>query len=281
MEALKTILPRINGLAPSSNLFDPNERERKRAEDYNAMDGGEDKVTGYNCTICKNKETVARVEEYNGSLIQIYRDCECKKTRNTIRRLQRSGLKNIIKDYTFAKYEATEEWQQKIKAEAVAYAADPVGWFFIGGQSGSGKTHICTAICRKFILEGREVVYMLWRDEIGPLKGVANDADRQAELISKYKTAEVLYIDDLFKTGKGADKTAQRPTSADINVAFEILNYRGINKLPTVISSESTITDLLDIDEATAGRIVEYSRNPFSLKPDRKRNYRMRKAAEI
>ena len=281
MEQIKTILPQINGSAHSYNSFDPGELERKKAELYNAEDGGVDETTGYNCPICKNKELIMEAVNYNGLWRPATRDCKCKKTRSTIRRLQRSGLKNIIKDYTFDKYEATEEWQQQIKAAAVEYAKNPGGWFFIGGQSGSGKTHICTAICREFILGGREVVYMLWRDEIGPLKGVSNDAEKQAELISKYKSAEVLYIDDLFKTGKGADKTVQRPTSADINVAFEILNYRGINKLPTIISSESTITDLLDIDEATAGRIVEFCREPFSLKPDRRRNYRMRKVVAL
>lgn len=45
-------------------------------------------------------------------------------------------------------------------------------------------------------------------------------------------------------------------------IAFEILNFRYTNdELITVISSEKTIKDLLKIDEATAGRIVEKTRS--------------------
>lgn len=282
MEALKTILPKINGQAMSSNTGEPGALEKMKAEQYNAMDGGKDEATGYDCPICKNKELIMQAVEYDGMWRPAFRDCKCKKTRSTIRRLQRSGLQNVIKDYTFSKFDATEDWQKQIAAAAVAYSKEPCGWFFAGGQSGAGKTHICTAICRELILGGREVIYMLWRDEIDQIKGVANDPDRRTETVNKYKTAEVLYIDDLFKTGKNADRTMQRPTSADINVAFEILNYRGINKLPTILSSESTIGQLMDIDEAVAGRIVEHAAvNVFNIKADRRRNYRMRKAVEI
>ena len=59
------------------------------------------------------------------------------------------------------------------------------------------------------------------------------------------------------------------------------MNFRYNAKLPTILSSECTISALLEIDEAVAGRIVEAAAHTFSLKPDRSRNYRLRKAVEL
>lgn len=262
-------------------FLDPVAFARKKAERYNKLAGNLNEEDGYDCPLCHNKGQLQCVAEENGVPLTWIRPCKCAKTRATIRRMRRSGLKDIIRDYTFEKFQADEPWQQTIKTAAQAYAEARKGWFFIGGQSGSGKTHICTAICREALLRGQEVRYMLWRDEIIRIKSVANLAEEYAAVIGPYKNAEILYIDDLFKTGKAPDGHEQRPTSADVNAAFEILNFRYNAKLPTVLSSECTISDLLEIDEAVAGRIVEAAVNAFSLKPDRSRNYRLRKAVEL
>lgn len=248
---------------------------------YNRLAGDLNKDDGYDCPICLNKGQLQYVVDENGIPQTWTRPCKCASTRATIRRMRRSGLKDIIRDYTFEKFQATEPWQQTIKATAQEYAKNLQGWFFIGGQSGSGKTHICTAICREALLRGQEVRYMLWRDEITRIKSVANLADEYEAAIGPYKGAEILYIDDLFKTGRSPDGHEQRPTSADVNAAFEILNFRYNSKLPTIISSECTISDLLEIDEAVAGRIVEVAVKAISLKADRSRNYRLRKAVEL
>lgn len=259
----------------------PEERERLHAENFNASPGNLHELDGYNCDKCHNKGLIMRAYEHNGIWSTICSDCECKKIRTTIRRMQKSGLKNIISDYTFAKFTASEPWQQKLKDAAIAYADNPSGWFFIGGQSGAGKTHLCTAICRQFLLNCKAVKYMLWRDDVVRLKGCVNDGDEYAALMDEYKRCEVLYIDDLFKTGKGADGQRQQPTGADINIAFEILNYRYNNPaLLTVISSECTVDDIINIDEATGGRIFEKA-EAYSLKPDKAKNYRLKGVVEL
>ena len=153
------------------------------------------------------------------------------------------------------------------------------GRIFITGNS--GKTHLCTAICREFLLSGKKVIYMLWRDEVVRLKAIVNDADEYRELIDKYKTADVLYIDDMFKTGKAPDGSNLKITGGDVNVAFEIINYRYNNpSLLTIISSELSEDDLLEIDEATGGRIYERSK-AFTIGKSRDRNYRIKKAVTL
>lgn len=283
MERLQEIMQKINCMGLTCKEMTEEEWETKKADDFNSSSGTLNEEDGYNCQKCHNKGWIMRpVQLESGHWSTASRHCKCMKIRLTIKRMQKSGLKNIIKDYTFDKFHADDDWQMTIKHAAVDYAKNPDGWFFIGGQSGSGKTHICTAICREFLLAGREVKYMLWRDDVSRIKNVANDAEQREALMDQFKKVEILYIDDLFKTGRGNDGLKQRPTVADVNAAFEILNFRYNNpKLLTIISSECTINDIIDIDEATGGRIFEKAKSAFSLKPDKSRNYRLKGVVEL
>lgn len=283
MEQLQAVLKRLN-MARGCNVQPrrtPEEIEQARADNFNRSPGDLNEVDGYDCQVCHNKGVIMLVVAPSGRWSTATKDCKCMKTRKTIRQMQRSGLKNVIRDLTFSKFEVTEPWQKTLKQAAMDYATNPAGWFYIGGQSGIGKSHLCTAICREFLLAGREVKYMLWRDEVTRLKALVTDGDEYHKLMDTYKRVEVLYIDDLFKTGRDKDNNPQRPTAADINAAFEIINARSLDsKLLTIISSECTTNDLLDIDEATGGRICEKAQ-VFSIAPDRTKNYRLRKVTEL
>lgn len=282
MESVNKVLQNINNTAFTSEPLTHEQREKNNAETFNTATGSLHEQDGYNCDICHNKGLIMRAYQTNsGYWSTSCRDCKCMDVRRSIRKMERSGLKNIIRDYTFGKYDATEAWQQTLKDAAKTYAKEPTGWFFLGGQSGAGKTHLCTAICRELLLGGTSVKYMLWRDDVVKLKSCVNEPELYSDMMHEYKTVPVLYIDDLFKTGKGSDGAKQRPTAADINIAFEILNYRYNDPaLHTVISSECTIDDILDIDEATGGRIFERAK-AFSLKPDKSKNYRLKGVTEL
>lgn len=191
-------------------------------------------------------------------------------------RMKRSGLQDVIRDCTFDKWETPEVWQKNLKAVAMDYAKSPKGWFFIGGQPGSGKTRLCSTICRELLLNGKELVYMQWREDTRKLKAQTKEPEQQQKRLDELKNAEVLYIDDLFKCGKNQDGSPQRPTSADINLAFEILNFR-YNKPDslTIISSELSPTELLEVDEATGSRIFDRSK-PYEIEKDKAKNYRIK-----
>lgn len=282
MEGINRILQKIQTMEYISEPLTQEQREKRNAETFNASSGSLNEQDEYNCAICHNKGLIMKAyQQESGLWSTACRECKCMDVRRSIKKMNRSGLKNIIRDYTFSKFAVVDPWQQTLKEAAEAYAQNPEGWFFIGGQSGAGKTHLCTAICREFLLAGTSVKYMLWRDDIVKLKNALGEPAQYDALMTEYKTVEVLYIDDLFKTGKGADGAKQRPTSADINIAFEILNFRYNNpKLLTIISSECTINDILDIDEATGGRIFEKAK-AFSLKPDKAKNYRLKGVTEL
>lgn len=281
MERIQELLGQY--MEQSSEPLSDEEWEKFRVDSFNESEGNLHEEDGHNCNVCRNKGLIMRaVQQDNGIWNSVSRECKCMSVRRTINRMKRSGLKNIIKDYTFDKFDAVDDWQKVIKDAALNYAKEPEGWFFIGGQSGAGKTHICTAICREFLLGGKSVKYMLWRDDVVKLKNAVTDHEEYSRLMEQYKKIDVLYIDDLFKTGKTQDGQKQIPTPADVNAAFEILNYRYNDPaLLTIISSECTINDILDIDEAVGGRIFERAKRPFSINGDKRKNYRLRGTVEL
>lgn len=157
------------------------------------------------------------------------------------------------------------------------------GRIFITGNS--GKTHLCTACAVHYIKAGYDVKYMLWLDESTKIKTLVTDNQEYYKAMKELKEAEVLYIDDLFKLGKDESGNAKAPTAADIKIAFEILNYRYNNPdLITIISTERSLQELCDIDEAVGGRIAERTKKGnycMIIKKDLKRNYRLKDIQEF
>ena len=246
------------------------ERVQRETDCLNAIQG---KLEGLNCTKCNNKGIVY----VRDGLYIASEECSCMKIRREKQRIEQSGLAPLMSRYTFDNYETTEQWQQTIKTGAKQFIHEhDQKWFFIGGQPGLGKTHICTAIVSEFLKQGIESRYVIWKEEAGKLKNIILD-DSYAVQMRKLQRVPVLYIDDFFKTAKDDSGQRRLPTPGDINVAFELLNYRYNNNCITIISSERTTGELLDCDEAVGSRIYERSKDYcFNFSPDRKKNYRLK-----
>lgn len=116
------------------------------------------------------------------------------------------------------------------------------------GQVGSGKSHLTIALAINFLKRKIDVMYMPYRDVITKIKQNMIDEEYYRRSISKYQTCEILLIDDLFK-GK--------VNESDINIIFEIINYRYLNFMPVIVSSEFSVDKLLDFDEGVGSRIYE------------------------
>lgn len=261
-----------HGAAPE----EPVSYEQFRCDFANNNPGNLNEYDGHNCEICKNKGIIyfVKKDDLTGWEQMTARECKCMATRRTLRRAKKSGLGNILTDFTFPKYETPEEWQQQIKSKAQMFCKDDTAkWFYIGGQSGAGKSHICTAIAGYYIKQGKDCRYMLWRDDAVKLKALVSDYEQYQKHISEFKEIDVLYIDDFLKTQRGTE-----PTQADINLAFELLNYRLMDSEKiTIISSEFTIVQALAFDEATIGRIYQQAGiYKISVDKDIKKNYRLR-----
>lgn len=224
----------------------------------NKIKGHLNEQDGIDCPLCNNKGHYFKHDTYYM--------CDCLKRRVAIQKIKSSGL-DLTK--TFDNYNTTYDWQIRIKNDALAYAKNPIGWFFIGGQSGSGKTHICNAICIE-LMKTRNIKYLTWRLGSQRLKMQMKEED-YFEKLDDILNAEYLYIDDLFKGGI---------TDADLSLAWTILDWRASHRLPTIISSEKTSDEIWNKDQSLGGRIEEmcdYGKwYPFNLVGEDK-NQRRRK----
>ena len=252
MESLKEVLGKCN-TESSSNLSEE-EMCRRRCESNNKIQGT---LEGYNCTECNNNGFTYEprfIEGYGWQETAVV--CNCMKIRNVLKRLKKSGLEDAIHK-KFDTYVTDTEWRVQLKGMVLNWLKQEGSWLYIGGATGSGKTHLCVAAMLKLLKQGKEVYYMLWRKDAPKLKSVVNDVDAYEKMMSELMNVDVLYIDDLFKTGRTETGASQKPTVADINLAFEIINHRYVTNKVTVITSECVMSELIDIDQALAGRIVE------------------------
>jgi DNA replication protein DnaC len=234
--------------------------------------------TDYKCPKCLDSGWLDFID-VNGN--RFAKKCECRIAREAEERLQASGLADAVAVQTFDAFRTDTPVQERTKRDAQQYIvdlfdnADPQRkpWLYVGGNPGSGKTHICTAVCGEVLKRNVAVRYMQWLNESRRLKRLVNDEDFE-DYVSDYVNVSLLYIDDLLK-----QKYVPRPefSEADIKIAFTILNARYVRNKPTVISSEWNLIDqLLPADEGVFSRVYERCKGYIvNVGRDQRNNYRM------
>lgn len=264
MEQIQEILNMTNIYATASQLSE-REFEQRKCDRLNAQ--RKEPREGYECKLCGNKEGLYRIDETGH---QSFTYCKCKTTRDNIRRLRKSGLQDVITKYALNKFIAAEDWQKNMLDKANEFLKNPDcgSWFFVSGQPGCGKTHICTGIVRELLYAGKDVRYLEWRGWVESLRAKMGKYDYE-DFLNEYTHAEVLYIDDLFKD-------SNQPTKYEQQLAYMLINERYISpKLITIISCEYSPASLIKIDEAMGSRIWEMSKKfGLYIEPDKTKNYR-------
>lgn len=147
------------------------------------------------------------------------------------------------------------------------------------GQPGSGKTHLLTAISNNLINKLQvSVLYFPYVEGFNDLK---DDFDQLESKLERMKNVDVLFIDDLFKpvtvqTNSGRIKKP-RATEWQLEQMYAVINYRYLNHKPILVSSELTVDEIVDIDEALGTRIYQMCQEFIVLiKGDRKQlNHRL------
>ncbi|WP_102274932.1 ATP-binding protein [Cytobacillus massiliigabonensis] len=119
------------------------------------------------------------------------------------------------------------------------------------GQPGAGKTHLLTAISNNLI--NRLNVPVLYFPYVEGFNDLKDDFDRLEEKLERMKNVDVLFIDDLFKPVKGKP----RATEWQVEQTYAVINYRYLNHKPILVSSELTVDELVDVDEALGTRIYQ------------------------
>ena len=270
---METILEQLNQILKTHGVEDLSAEqihaiEQRKVDDYNATPG-QDSLTAdgkrhlfdsvYDCPVCKNKGLVAFLDKNGKAAVH---DCDCRVIRSSRISAVRSGLGNLL-DKRVNNFQAADSWQTQLKEKAISFIENfrkqeggqslPKGFVMLG-QSGCGKTHLCAAICNFFIEQGKRGRYMSWSKDSDTLKimRVENPTIYRTRM-DEFCTAQVLYIDDLFKA-----KSLQGISERDVTLAFEILNHRlNLPDSVTIVSSEWLADELRKIDTAVAGRLLE------------------------
>lgn len=185
-----------------------------------------------------------------------------------------SGINTDNIDKSFSNFDEWSSKSKEIKSKAIEYyksfntlKADRRNSILLCGNPGSGKTHIALALANNFLKKNIRVVYMPYRDIVTKLKQNMIDEEYYKKTLNKYQTCEVLLLDDLYK-GK--------VNETDVNIMFELINYRYLNYLPLIVSTEFTVEKLLSFDEAIGSRIYEMSKNFLVEIEGSEHNYRLR-----
>ena len=170
---------------PGEGKAKKRDTEEEMCELFNRREGDLNKYDGYDCKECKNRGSFMRLTE-NGNPVNY--PCKCMNARKMLKNLKKSGLSTNLKKFSFDSFIAEENWQENLKNSAIDFVKNEnPGWFFVGGQSGCGKTHICTAITACFLRKGKTAHYMLWRDEIAKIKSVVTDFLEYKKLVDELK----------------------------------------------------------------------------------------------
>ena len=256
------IPPEVMGMSNKQRL-------EELAKSYNEKKGS---LKFFDCPKCNNKGyiQIVKFSEFYNDYTDFMIECECMIKRKTMAKAQKSGLGDYLTK-RFDDYIASDEWQANIKAKAIDYCrSDNKQWFITLGQSGAGKTLISTIIANYLLLKkDKTVIYITWTDFISKLKRdiMGDNSNEVSNYLDDIKQVEVLYIDELLK----------KYNDTDLKYIIEIINYRYTNNLTTIISSERTIDELLEIDEATFGRVIEKAEKYIiNIPKDKKKNYRLK-----
>lgn len=226
-------------------------------------------MTDFKCPKCKGAGVIVYVEDG----VDYAKPCECVAVRNSQIMIAKSGLAKDFESKSFDNFNPCGKSQlADAKKTAVKFTKkiisgeDNCPWMMLCGQVGAGKTHLGTACCSTLMNNGFAVVYMPFRESMTFLKTKLLDSDVYGKEIEKYKTTPVLYIDDFLK-GK--------TTESDVNILFEILNYRYQNDKTVILSTEKNLNELIRFDEAIASRLIQKSRGYIVELKGKELNYRL------
>lgn len=220
----------------------------------------------YDCSRCKDTGYI----QIDNKTVRI---CPCREQKRIEKLFESSQItpafrQKTLENYTTDKTPISKDMLQCGKLYLENYQTG--AWLVLLGEPGSGKSHISLAVGNELIKQGVPTLYFQHVEGMKELVNLIREDKSVTDKINAMKQVDFLIWDDLFKpTGDKLPKPFQ------IETAFEVLNYRYLNLLPTAINSERTAKELLEIDKAIGSRIIERGKGFTVTAKGIENNYRL------
>jgi DNA replication protein DnaC len=130
------------------------------------------------------------------------------------------------------------------------YAEHPANWLLLRGGYGVGKTHLAAAVANKVVHSGMRVLFVVTSDLLDHLRATYQPGSPVTydQRFNEVRRAWLLVLDDLGM--QNATPWAQEKL-------FQILNYRYVGGLPTIITVSNS--DWERLDERLQSRLTDAS----------------------
>ena len=193
--------------------------------------------------IKKDKTLSFEDDDNTGETIFLPVMCECRKKEESIykQKLKESTVQEQDKWKTFAEFKVNSNADRQLKDLLYGFIkklgnnnARQNGLIAIGA-SGVGKTFAFQCLATAIKQKGRNVKYINVNKIIDDVRNTFDLADRETEVVDKYKKVAFLFIDDFG---------SERKTEFAMNVIYKLIDYRYSNKLPTFFTSNYTLDQL-------------------------------------
>jgi DNA replication protein DnaC len=151
---------------------------------------------------------------------------------------------NLYRDMTFDTFQIERNLNPRERENleravdlALAYANGPQGWLVLMGSYGSGKTHLAAAIANHIEMHGGKASLVTVPDLLDYLRVTFDPAANTSfdQRFQRVRKADFLVLDDLG---------TENATSWVREKLFQILDYRYVARLPTVITSGKSLDEI-------------------------------------
>ncbi len=139
---------------------------------------------------------------------------------------------------------------------ALNYAKSPEGWLVFQGVTGSGKTHLASAIANYRYQQGQPALFIVVPEFLDHLRSAFSPESKLSydQLFEAVKTAPLLILDDF-------GEQASTPWAQE--KLYQVINYRYNAQLPTVVTTRLALED---IEERISSRFVDPKiSTPFNI----------------
>ena len=174
--------------------------------------------------------------------------CNCLRSLIIKGRIEESAMGKLIEKQSFDNFdlsfyaydEKVHERMKAILSVAKSYVRDFATKrqnLLLIGKTGTGKTHISTAIARELINKGYDVIYDSTQNIISDFESdrFRNNYGREENRAEKYLDCTLLIIDDLG---------TEFQNSFTLSTLYNLLNARANRDLPTIISTNLSPEEL-------------------------------------